>query len=99
VIAAKGRVVFHGVDAKKDEGKDLTEPKCITGLPFLPATAIMLVMTGGMWVVLVIPAIIAFVFGAWVFYSMVVDVSERDTGYGGLNNCVEGCQVATKDMR
>ena len=35
-------------------------------------------MTGGMWVVLVIPAIIAFVFGAWVFYSMVIDVSERE---------------------
>lgn len=32
-----------------------------------------------MWVVLVIPAIIAFVFGAWVFYSIMVDVSERET--------------------
>jgi len=42
-------------------------------------------------VVLVIPAIIAFLFGAWVFYNMDVDVSKRDTGYGGLNNCVEGC--------
>jgi hypothetical protein len=36
-------------------------------------------MAGGMWVVLVIPAIIAFVFGAWVFYSIMVDVSERET--------------------
>jgi hypothetical protein len=35
-------------------------------------------MAGGMWVVLVIPAIIAFVFGVWVFYSMVIDVSERE---------------------
>jgi hypothetical protein len=29
--------------------------------------------------VLVIPAIIAFVFGIWVFYSVVVDVSKRET--------------------
>jgi hypothetical protein len=57
------------------------------------------VMAGGMWVVLVIPALIAFVFGAWVFYSMVVDVSGRDTGYGGLNNCVEGCQRTPQDVR
>lgn len=49
-----------------------------SGLAFLLATAIILSMAGGMWVVLVIPAIIAFVFGAWVFYSMVVDVSERE---------------------
>ena len=35
-------------------------------------------MASGMWVVLVIPAIIAFVFGAWVLYSMMVDVSERE---------------------
>jgi hypothetical protein len=39
----------------------------------------MLVISIGMWVLLVIPAIIAFVFGAWVFYSMVVDVSTRET--------------------
>jgi hypothetical protein len=39
----------------------------------------MLPMAGGIWVVLVIPAIIAFIFGAWVFYSMVIDVSERET--------------------
>jgi hypothetical protein len=39
----------------------------------------MLPMAGGMWVVLMIPAIIAFIFGAWVFYSMVIDVSERET--------------------
>ena len=35
-------------------------------------------MASGMWVILVIPAIIAFVFGAWVLYSVMVDVSERD---------------------
>ena len=29
--------------------------------------------------VLVIPAIIAFVFGIWVFYSVVVDVSKKET--------------------
>ena len=56
-------------------------------------------MASGLWVVLVIPAIIAFVFGAWVLYSMVVDVSERDAGYGGLNNCVEGCMVTPQNMR
>jgi hypothetical protein len=50
-----------------------------------------------MWVVLVIPAIIAFVFGVWVFYSMVVDVSERDAEYGGLGICVEGCMATPQD--
>ena len=35
-------------------------------------------MASGMWVVLVIPAIIAFVFGAWVLYGMMIDVSERE---------------------
>jgi hypothetical protein len=35
-------------------------------------------MANGMWVVLVIPAIIAFVFGAWVLYGMIIDVSERE---------------------
>jgi hypothetical protein len=55
-------------------------------------------MAGGMWVVLVIPAIIALVFGAWVFYSMVVDVSERDVGYDIMNRCVEGCMVTPKDL-
>jgi hypothetical protein len=54
-------------------------------------------MAGGIWVVLVIPAVIAFIFGAWVFYSMVVDVSERDTGYDAMNSCVEGCLVTPKD--
>ena len=39
---------------------------------------IILAMASGMWVVLVIPAIIAFVFGAWVLYSVMVDVSERE---------------------
>lgn len=55
----------------------------------------MLLMAVGMWVVLVIPAIIAFVFGAWVFYSVVVDVAERESG--GFTNCVEGCQRALPD--
>lgn len=35
-------------------------------------------MAGGIWLVLISPAIIAFVFGAWVFYSIMVDVSERE---------------------
>jgi hypothetical protein len=68
-------------------------------LAFLLASAIVLVMAVGMWVVLVIPAIIAFVFGAWVFYSMVVDVSERDIAYDALNRCIEGCIVTPKGMR
>jgi hypothetical protein len=38
-------------------------------------------MASGMWVVLVIPAIIAFVFGAWVLYSIMVDVSTRETSF------------------
>jgi len=36
-------------------------------------------MVSGIWMVLVIPAIIAFVFGIWVFYSVVVDVSKKET--------------------
>lgn len=35
-------------------------------------------MVSGIWVVLVIPAIIALVFGAWVLYGMIIDVSERE---------------------
>lgn len=66
-------------------------------ISFFTGNAIMPVMAGGLWVVLVIPAIIAFIFGAWVFYSMVVDVSERGTGYGGLGRCIEGCQPTPKD--
>jgi hypothetical protein len=54
-------------------------------------------MAGGMWVVLVIPAIIAFVFGAWVFYNMIIDVSERGVGYDIMNICVEGCVMTPKD--
>jgi len=50
-------------------------------------------MVSGVWVVLIIPAIIAFVFGAWVFYSMVLDVSGREIEHGGLINCVEGCMA------
>ena len=36
-------------------------------------------MASGILMLLVIPAIIAFVFGIWVFYSVMVDVSERQT--------------------
>ena len=56
----------------------------------------MLAMIGGMWLVLIIPAIVAFIFGAWVFYNMVLDVSERYTGHNGLTRCIEGCQVTPK---
>jgi hypothetical protein len=34
-------------------------------------------MASGIWMLLVIPAIIAFVFGIWVFYSVVIDVSNK----------------------
>ena len=35
-------------------------------------------MASGILMLLVIPAIIAFVFGIWVFYSVVIDVSKRE---------------------
>jgi hypothetical protein len=35
-------------------------------------------MASGIWVVLVIPAILAFIFGAWVLYSIIADVSVRE---------------------
>jgi len=52
-------------------------------------------MASGVWVVLVIPAIIAFIFGVWVFYNMVVDVTER--GYS-ITSCIEGCQRPPLDL-
>jgi hypothetical protein len=36
-------------------------------------------MPRGIWMLLVIPAIISFVFGIWVFYSVVIDVSKKET--------------------
>lgn len=36
-------------------------------------------MANGILMLLVIPAVIAFVFGIWVFYSVVTDVSKRET--------------------
>ncbi len=36
-------------------------------------------MANGILVLLVIPAIIAFVFGMWVFYSVIIDASQRQT--------------------
>jgi hypothetical protein len=35
-------------------------------------------VVSGIWVVLVVPAILAFIFGAWVLYSMITDVSTRE---------------------
>lgn len=35
-------------------------------------------MARGIWILLVIPAIVAFIFGVWVLYSIIIDVSERD---------------------
>ena len=40
---------------------------------------VILSMVSGIWMLLVIPAIIAFVFGIWVFYNVVIDVSKRET--------------------
>ena len=39
-----------------------------------------------------LPALMAFAFGAWVLYSILIDVSERDMEIGGIGTCVEGCQ-------
>jgi|SoiMethySBSTD1v2_1073268.scaffolds.fasta_scaffold6758960_1 heme O synthase-like polyprenyltransferase len=36
-------------------------------------------MASGILMLLVIPAIIAFVFGIWVFYSVLTDVQKRET--------------------
>jgi hypothetical protein len=36
-------------------------------------------MANGILMLLVIPAVIAFIFGIWVFYSVVTDVSKRET--------------------
>lgn len=36
-------------------------------------------MANGILILLVIPAVIAFIFGIWVFYSVVIDVSKRET--------------------
>ncbi len=39
----------------------------------------MLTMASGILMLLVIPAIIAFVFGIWVFYSVLIDVPKKET--------------------
>jgi hypothetical protein len=36
-------------------------------------------MASGILMLLVIPAIIAFVFGIWVFYSVFIDVPKRES--------------------
>ena len=52
----------------------------------------------GMLALVVIPSILAFAFGIWVYYNMVIDVSERhslgDTGGGAITKCIEGCSNA-----
>lgn len=35
-------------------------------------------MAGGILVVLIIPAVIALIFCAWVLYSVMIDVSQRE---------------------
>jgi hypothetical protein len=39
----------------------------------------MLTLASGIVMLLVIPAIIAFVFGIWVFYSVLIDVPKKET--------------------
>jgi hypothetical protein len=39
----------------------------------------MLSMASGILILLVIPAIIAFLFGIWVFYSVLIDIPKRET--------------------
>jgi hypothetical protein len=36
-------------------------------------------MASGILMLLVIPAIIAFLFGIWVFYSVLIDIPKRET--------------------
>jgi hypothetical protein len=36
-------------------------------------------MASGILILLVIPAIIAFLFGIWVFYSVLIDIPKRET--------------------
>lgn len=31
-----------------------------------------------MWLMVVMPAILGFIFGAWVLYNMILDVSQRE---------------------
>jgi hypothetical protein len=49
----------------------------------------------GILAIVVIPSILAFAFGVWVYYNIVIDVSERrsldDTGGGAAIKCVQGC--------
>jgi hypothetical protein len=35
-------------------------------------------MLEGIWAVVIIPAILAFIFGTWVMYNVMVDVSNRN---------------------
>jgi hypothetical protein len=42
------------------------------------AIVLKICMSGGMLIVLIIPAILAFIFGAWVMYNVMVDVSNRN---------------------
>jgi hypothetical protein len=36
-------------------------------------------MARGIWMLLILPAIIAFIFGIWVFYNVVIDVSKVES--------------------
>jgi len=54
-------------------------------------------MERGIWMIVIIPAILAFIFGAWVFYNILIDVSGQGfvNGNSGGNipsNCFDGCQ-------
>lgn len=44
---------------------------------FLPE-ALIIIMASGLLILLVIPSIIALVFGAWVLYSVMLDISQRE---------------------
>ena len=53
-------------------------------------------MPGGIWITLILPAIVAFLFALWVTFSIVSDVSNRgqvvlqNKGQGALSGIVPG---------
>lgn len=56
-------------------------------------------MARGIWVVLIIPAIVALIFGAWVLYSIMIDVSQRDLSLSllaGIYDQDAGSTIASK---
>jgi hypothetical protein len=54
-------------------------------------------VTKAMLVIVVIPSLLAFAFGAWVYYNMVLDVARRPLAQNKesgsiIDQCIYGCQ-------